>query len=100
LLGRGLRETCGNARGRFAGRSLCIGIYGRDHLVAGDRTAVALDDFAQQARRRRRQLQHDFIGFDIDQIFVAPDEFTLLLVPRQQCGLGDRFRKCRDLYFD
>ena len=97
---RRLRETCGSGRRRCVGRSLCIGIDGRNHLVAGDRTAVALDDFAQHARRRRRQLQHDFIGLDIDQIFVAPDEFTLLLVPRQQCGLGDRFRQCRDLDFD
>jgi len=79
---------------------LRVGVQPRDHLVGDDGSAVALDDVDEHAVGRRRQLEYHLVGLDVDQVLVARDRFTDLLVPLQQRGLGDRLGQLRNLDLD
>ena len=65
-----------------------------------DRRAVGLHDLDQHAVARRRQLEHDLVGLDVDQVLVALDRLAGLLVPADQRRLGDRLGQLRHFDFD
>ena len=76
--------------------AVCLGIDARNQLISLDRLAVLLDDFNQHATGWRRQFENHFIGFDVDQVFVARYRLADLLVPANQCRLRNGFRQLRD----
>ena len=56
--------------------------------------------FTSTPESRRRRLEHDLVGLDVDEVFVALDELAGLLVPRHQRRLGHRLRELRHFHFD
>ena len=67
--GIGRCRRSGSGRRRRSGFG--VAVDDGDHLLAGHRRAVALPDLDQHARLRRRQLEHDLVGLDVDEILVA-----------------------------
>src|SRR3989442_713181 len=45
-------------------------------------------------------VEHNLVGLNVDQVLVAFDRFTGLLVPVDECRFGDRLRQLRHLHFD
>ena len=60
----------------------------------------ALTDLDQHAGAGRRQLEHDLVGLDVDQVLVARDRVARLLVPADERRLGHRLGQLRDFDFD
>jgi hypothetical protein len=80
LVATGCSSWCsGGGGGRSGSGSRCsngsaaFGVDNGDHFVSNHGAAVALDDLHQHASGRRWQFQNHFVGFDIDQVFVARD---------------------------
>ena len=59
------------------GSAVGLRINRSNDLPARHRRSVVLDNFCQHACSRGRQLQYDFICFDIDEVFVTIDMLTL-----------------------
>src|SRR5690606_34920132 len=55
--------------------------------------AVALDDLCQHTAGRRRNLEDDLVGLDLDEDLVGFDGLAGLFLPVEEGGLGDRFRE-------
>ena len=100
--GAAAAARCGRLRRRGAAPAALPSVsIMRDHLAARRRCAPSpLTIFGQHAGGRRRQLEHDLVGLDVDQVLVALDRLAGLLVPVEQRRLGDRLRQLRDLDFD
>jgi hypothetical protein len=101
------RGTRCRLRGRHAAdlhlarrRLLAFGVDLGDHLVGDAAVAVVLDDLGEDARGRRGNLEHDLVGFDLDEDLVHGDGLAGLLLPLQERGLGHGFRQLRNLHFD
>jgi hypothetical protein len=88
------------ARSHQADLGRTVGVDDGDHFVSNDGGAVALDDLDDHASGRCWQFQNHFVGFDIDQVFVARDWFADFLVPGQQGCFSDRFRQLGNFDFD
>ena len=98
----------------FAGATACLSAAGAAALAVAfasvsivaitsplvTAVAVVLHDLREHAVGGRRQLEHDLVGLDVDQVLVALDRLADLLAPGDQRGLGDRFGELRDLDFD
>ncbi len=84
-------------RARRSGSAL---LQNREHLSARDSRAVLDFQLLDHARRRRRNFEHDLVGFEIDEILVPLDRVAGLLVPRHECCVGDRFGQWRNFDFD
>jgi len=107
---RGCRSSGGGRRGggrfgcgRWSGGSrggAGFGVDAGDQFAGGDGFAVALDDFDQHAGGGRRGFEHDLIGFDVDEVFVARDRFAGLFVPGHQRGFRYGFGQRRHFDFD
>ena len=78
----GRRCAPGFRRGRPPLRSLgglCSGrcsrggalLQDREHLPAGDRRTVLYFDFLDHAGGRRRHLEHDLVGLEVNKVLVA-----------------------------
>ena len=96
--------------GRGGGRGGCggrlrgndddgFGVDFRQNLLRGNGVAFVDDDFHQHAGLRRGYFQHDFVGFDVYQHFVAGNGFAGFFVPSQQRAFGDAFGKYGNIYF-
>src|SRR5690606_35283707 len=103
------RRRCGGRRGglgrggrclRRRGAGLGFGVDDRDHLVRADGRPVLGEDLGDDAGIRRRQLEDDLVGLDVDQVLVPTYRFADLLVPLQERRLRDGFRQLRDLDFN
>jgi hypothetical protein len=94
------RHRLGPDRGRGRGRRPGLGVERRDDLARSDRAAVGLDDLDEHAVGRGRQLEHDLVGLDVDEVLVALDRLARLLVPGEQRRLRNRFGQLRHLHFD
>jgi hypothetical protein len=64
------------------------------------RTAVALQNLAKYSVSGGGDFQNDFIGFQIDQIFITLDLITGLFVPAHQRSVCDGFWKRRNTHFN
>jgi hypothetical protein len=51
--------------------------------ISNDSATVAFNYFNDDALRRCGQLQHHFIGFDINEVFIAGDGLAYFFVPLQ-----------------
>src|SRR5690606_772145 len=94
--GGGLRRF-GGSRGRRGGDGAFLD--DRHDLAAGDGVAFLELDFLQHAVDRGRHFQHDLVGFQIEQVLVALDGFTHLLVPGGDGAVGDGFGQYRGFDF-
>jgi hypothetical protein len=63
----------------------------RNQVVADHRRAFRLQDARQPAGSRGRDLEHDLVGLDLDQDFIAFDEVAFFLAPAHQGGGRYRF---------
>jgi hypothetical protein len=91
LRGFGLRRNCTGL-----GRGVDLG----DHFTRDDGLTVTLDDFNQHAAIRGRQLKHDLVGLDVDQVFVTSNGLAGLLVPGNEGGLGHGLGQLRNFDVD
>ena len=57
-------------------------------------------DLLQNAASRRGNLEHDLVGFEIDEIFVTRYGITRFLMPGDQRCVADRFGQVRDFDFN
>src|SRR5690606_14016528 len=69
----------------------------RQQLLAGHRVAFVELDLLQHAVDRRRDLEHDLVGLQVDEVLVAADGVPDLLVPAGDGGVGHGFGKDGDL---
>jgi hypothetical protein len=71
-------------------------------VAPSSRIASAVLDLElfDHARRRRGHFQHDLVGLQVHEVLVAADLFTGLLVPGDQCRVGDRLGQLRNFDFD
>jgi predicted RNA-binding protein len=92
--------AAGLAAAGAAAAGLGLGIDPGDDFAGGHGLAVLLDDLDDHAGIRRRQFEHDLVGFDVDQVLVAGDGIALLDVPGRQRGFGHRFGQLGDFDFD
>ena len=84
----GLRPPARGGRGARG-----FGVDDRDDLVADVTVAPsALTISTSTPSPRRRQLEHDLVGLDVDQVLVALHRLAGLLVPVDERRLGDRLR--------
>ena len=60
----------------------------RQHVARFDRRTVLHDDLAERTGSRCRNLEHDLVCFEVDEILVARDALANTLVPRDQRGIG------------
>ena len=107
---RGCRCRCGCCggrgcgrllrRGRGAGGGLGFGVDLGDQLTGGDAVAALLDDLHQHTIRGRGRFQHNLVGFDIDEVFIAGNSVAFLLVPADQRGFGNGLGQLRHFNFD
>ena len=98
----------GGRRGSRSGRSgggrsstrggLGFGVDLGDQLARGHGVTTLLDDLDQHAIGRRRRLEHDLVGLDVDQVLVARHGVAFLLVPGDQRRFGHGLGQLR--YFD
>ena len=72
----------------------------REHLSARHGRAVLNSQLFDDTGRWRRHFEHDFVGFEIDEVFIATDAFAWLLVPRHERRVGHRLRQLRNFDFD
>ncbi len=68
-----------------------------DQFAGDDGFAIALDDLDQHASARRRDFQHDLVGFDIDQDFIASNGFANSSFSRKPACLRQRTRTTGEL---
>jgi len=71
-----------------------------DHILAADRLALLGADFLQHAVGGCGHLQHDLVGFEIDQILVALDRVARILVPARNGCVGNRLGQHGNFDFD
>ena len=69
------------------------------HVAGLDGVAGRDLDLGEHARCRRRHLEHDLVGLEIEQVLVAFDAIALLLLPFTDRGFRDGFRQLGDLDF-
>ena len=95
---------CGSSRCCFGGRCRSAGgSFGIDfsqQLLRFHYFAVLNQNFHQHTGLRRGHFQHHFIGFDVDQHFVASHGFTDFFMPRKQSAFRYALRKYRYFYFN
>ena len=84
----------------LARRSGCAFLDDGDDLLAVYRVAHLVPDFLEHAIDRRGHFKHHLVGFEIDQVLVALDRFTGLLVPGGDGGVGDGLGQNGDFEFD
>ena len=72
----------------------------RQHLTARDDRAVGGHDLLHHAVGRRRDLEHDLVGLEIDEILVAAHGLAGFLVPSDERRIGHRLGKLRNLDLD
>ena len=86
------------------GRSRCGGnsafLDHGDDLRAGDGGAGFEFDFLQNAIDRRGYFQHDLVGFQIDEVFIAAYAVADFLVPGGDDGVGNGFGQDGDFDFN
>ena len=110
-LGRGLGGF--GLRGRLVVGFRCVGLLfflrrlgngafldDRHDLLAVHRVAFLELELLEHAVDRRRHFEHDLVGLEVEQVLVATDGVTGLLVPGGDGGVGHGFRKDRDFDFD
>ena len=76
------------------------GLEQREDLTARDHGAVGRDDLLQHAVDRRRHLEHDLVGLEIDEILVPSDCLAGLLVPGDERRVGDGLGQLRNFDLD
>ena len=76
-----------------------LGMSG-DQLAGNNGLSIALDDLDQHAGTRGRDFQHNLVGLDIDQDFIARNSFADFLLPGSQRAFGDGLGQLGNLNFD
>ena len=69
-----------------------------DDVAAGNGRAVFGGDFFQHAADRGGHFEHDFVGFEIDEVFAFAHAVAGFFVPVNQGGVGDGFGQGGDGY--
>ena len=85
------------SRGFGCGRSSSSGFgFGVDfsqQLAGSNGGAVLFDDFHNHTGLLGGQFEHNLVGFEVDQVFVAVHIIAHLLVPAHQGSFGNTFRQ-------
>ena len=71
----------------------CCGVDACQYLFGSNGFAVLSDDFNQYAGLWRRYFQNHFVGFDVNQDFVARYGFADFFLPFQERAFGYAFRQ-------
>jgi hypothetical protein len=92
LVAGGLKRRCGTFGFRGFDRSgFRAGIallQQRQQVAARHRRAIANLYFAEGPRGRCRHLEHDLVGFQVDQVLIAGNGFARFLVPADEGCVG------------
>ena len=97
-------DRSGNRRGggsrrrsrRFSDRAF---LQGGDHLTRGHDVAFLPQNLAEDAIRRGGNVQHDLVGFQINEVFTPLDRLSRLFLPVDQGAVGDGFGQGGDFHF-
>src|SRR6185437_934486 len=95
LRGRRRRRSRGSLRLRRGGSAGAVGDLA-EQRADRDRVAVFRRDVGEDAGGRRRHLDRDLVGLELDQRLVDRDRVAGLLEPFADGGLGDGFAERRD----
>ena len=94
------RSRSGSSYGSRGIAGLGGGVDTGDQLTGNHGRAVLFDDFNNHASLRCRQFQHNLVGFQVDDVFVAIDEIASFLVPGHQRGFGNGLGQLGDFDFN